>query len=184
MERMKLNIGCGHRLKENWVNIDLNPPKELESVEFGDVESGLRFPSNSASEILLDNVIEHVSHIPKVMSEVFRLLAPGGTVTLITPHFTSHSSWRDPTHIHHLSYFSFDYFFNDSRANYIEGKFKLVSRKLSFSGGFFGLLGRLIFWLSPTQWEAKYCFLLRASTIKIVLEKPAAQRLYDHDLNK
>jgi hypothetical protein len=105
------------------------------------------------------------------MEEVTRVTKQGALITIITPHFTSLSSWRDPTHIHHLSYFSFDHFFKDSTRHYVGGnKLKLVKRKLSFGGGFFGLIGRLLFSISPEAYENKFCFIFRASTLTFVLE--------------
>jgi ubiquinone/menaquinone biosynthesis C-methylase UbiE len=45
-----------------------------------------------AREILLDNVIEHLDSIPDAMAELFRLLAPGGRLEIITPHYSSAAS--------------------------------------------------------------------------------------------
>ena len=165
----KLNIGCGAKPKEGWVNIDKYVPSGFSQIEFGDLEAGLNYPDESFDEILLDNVIEHLYDIPGAIKEIHRLLKPGGECKLITPHFSSASSWRDPTHIHHLSYFSFDYFATGSRSNYLGTKFK-VDKKLSFGGGF-GLIGRLLFKISPSRWEEKYSFVFRASSITVKLIK-------------
>ena len=165
----KLNIGCGEKPKDGWVNIDKFVPEGLNNIEYGDIEIGLEYPNESFDEILLDNVIEHLHDIPSSIKEIHRLLIPGGVCTLITPHFSSASSWRDPTHVHHLSYFSFDYFATGSRSNYLGTKFK-VDKKLSFGGGF-GLIGRLLFKISPSRWEEKYSFVFRASSITVKLIK-------------
>ena len=165
----KLNIGCGSKPKEGWVNIDKYVPDGFSQIEFGDLEAGLNYPDKSFDEIFLDNVIEHLNDIPGSIKEINRLFKPGGECKLITPHFSSASSWRDPTHIHHLSYFSFDYFATASRSNYLGTKFK-VEKKLSFGSGF-GLFGRLLFKLSPSRWEEKYSFVFRASSITVKLIK-------------
>ena len=165
----KLNIGCGTKPREGWINLDKYVPEGFSQIEFGDLEAGLSYPDESFDEILLDNVIEHLNDIPSSIKEIHRLLAPGGVCTLITPHFSSASSWRDPTHVHHLSYFSFDYFATGSRSNYLGTKFK-VEKKLSFGGGF-GLISRLLFKLSAERWENRYSFVFRASSIKIRLIK-------------
>ena len=169
MRFKKLNIGCGTSTKQGWINVDKYVPFDIPEVVFGDIEEGLQYPDESFDEILLDNVIEHLNDIPSSIQEIHRLLIPGGVCTLITPHFSSASSWRDPTHVHHLSYFSFDYFATGSRSNYLGTKFK-VEKKLSFGGGF-GLIGRLLFKLSPERWENRYSFIFRASSIKIRLIK-------------
>ncbi len=165
---MRVNIGCGERVKEGWVNIDKYPANS--EVMQGDVELGLGLDSSSVDEVLMDNVIEHCQSIPAVMKEIHRILKKGGQVHIYTPHYTSHSSWRDPTHIHHLSYFSFDMFCKDRNQHYLGGAlFKVVQKKLSFGGGL-SILGRLIFKWSPEIYERKFCFWFPASTLYICLE--------------
>lgn len=172
---MKLNIGCGYRVLPGFTNIDKYPTSD--NVIFGDLEEGLELPDGCASFILLDNVIEHMSNIPLVLRECSRLLDDGGTLKIFTPHFSSSSSWRDPTHIHHLSYFSFDYLGKNHRSNYIPNEsLEVIERKLSFGGGLLGLTGRLVFRLSPKAWEDKYAFVFRASTLQFTLVKRAGLR--------
>ena len=168
---MRLNVGAGNHRLPGYINIDKFVPLNCPDVMFGDIEEGIEFEDNSFDEILLDNVIEHLNDIPRVMREIHRLLKPGGICKIITPHFTSGSSWVDPTHRFHLSYFSLDYFANGSRDNYMDSKFRTLKKRLSFPGGLFGIIGRLIFWCSPTSWERSWCFIFRASTIRFELEK-------------
>jgi len=169
----KLNVGCGEKPKAGWINVDKFVPNGFDNIQFGDLEQGLEFSDESFDEILLDNVIEHVFDIPACIKEIHRLLREDGVCILRTPHFSSASSWRDPTHIHHLSYFSFDYFESGSRSNYLGTKFS-VDKKLSFGGGL-GLIGRLLFKLSPSRWEEKYSFVFRASTLTIILKKQSSK---------
>ena len=166
---MRLNIGCGEKPIPGWTNIDYVATGFQDIV--GNIETGLDLPDACASEILLDNVIEHLGSIPAAMREIHRLLRTGGSVTLITPHFTALSSWRDPTHLHHLSYFSFDMFCKERNAHYLGGhRFNIIHKKLSFGGGLMGLIGRTIFLLSPEIYERKFCFIFRASTLTVALE--------------
>jgi len=72
------------------MNIDLNPVNP--DVIFGDLERGLDLPDACADETLLDNVIKHFVSVVSVMFELRRLLKPGGTVKILTPHYSSHSS--------------------------------------------------------------------------------------------
>lgn len=165
---MKLNIGCGDRFLEGYVNIDKYPLDD--SVVFGDLDSRIGLADGCADSILLDNVIEHVSRVEHSMAEVHRLLKPGGEVTIITPHFTSISSWRDPTHRHHLSYFSFDYF-SKKRSRYTgSSHFEITAKKLTFGGGL-SLIGKAIFIVSPDLYERHLCFVFRASTLTVILRK-------------
>ncbi len=165
---MKLNLGCGEKLLDGWVNIDKYPSSS--SIIFGDIQQGLTYDDSVADEILLDNVIEHIQSIPDVMKEAHRLLKGGGKIHIYTPHYTSHSSWRDPTHVHHLSFFSFDMFCKERNSHYLGGAlFKISKKKLSFGGGV-SLIGRLIFSLSPEIYERKFCYLFPASTLYVCLE--------------
>lgn len=165
---MKLNIGCGEVRRDGWLNIDKYDSGQQDLI--GDVEGHIDLPDACADEILLDNVIEHVESIPAAMREIRRLLKPGARVTLMTPHYTSSSSWRDPTHRWHLSAQSFDMFCRERNAHYLGGKlFRTVERKLSFGGGL-GLIGRLLAALSLETYEKRFCFIFPASTLTVVLE--------------
>ncbi len=137
-----------------------------------DITQVLPFKDDSTDAVLLDNVIEHILDIPKLFSEVIRICKKGAQVTIITPHFTSQASWRDPTHLHHLSYFSMDHFEKAATAHYMhrgEKRIYLNKGKLSFGGGLLGIIGRILFYVNPTSYEKKYCFMFRASTITWVL---------------
>lgn len=164
---MKLNIGSGEKVLDGYTNIDKYPSREGDV--FGDLDGVIDLPDACADEIMLDNVIEHVDSIVNAMKEVRRLLQPGGVVHIYTPHYTSHSSWRDPTHRHHLSFFSFDMFCKSRNAHYLGGKlFETVEKRLSFGGGL-SILGRFIFALSPEIYERKYCYWFPASTLYLKL---------------
>lgn len=167
----KLNVGAGTKPLPGYENIDKFVLGNEFGVLRGDIEEGLDYPSESFDEILLDNVIEHLDDIPRALREIHRLLKPGGICRIVTPHFTSKSSWVDPTHRFHLSYFSLDYFISGTRENYMDVNFCALNKKLSFPGGILGVTGRLIFSLSPKAWETSWCFIFRASTLRFVLTK-------------
>jgi SAM-dependent methyltransferase len=170
---LKLNIGCGAKPRSGWTNVDKYPSGQEDLV--GDICAGLDLPDGCAHEILLDNVIEHLDSIPDAMAELHRLLAPGGRLEILTPHYSSAASWRDPTHVSHLGYFSLDYFCSGHRANYTgDFRFEMVEKQLSFGGNLLGLIGRGLFALSPEKWEKRWAFMFRASTLRVVLIKPAA----------
>lgn len=172
---MKLNLGCGNKRKEGFVGIDLYPCDAVDTI--CDVTKPLPFVDNSVEEVYMDNLIEHINDIPSLIQEIVRISKPGARITIITPHFTSLSSWRDPTHVHHLSYFSFDHFCKPSTKHYVGGNLQVVARKLSFGGGVLGLIGRLIFLISPDIYERKFCFIFRASTLtfELAVFKPEAK---------
>ncbi len=164
---MKLNLGCGNKRKEGFLGVDKYPCEAVD--EIADLTQELPFEDSSVDEIWMDNIIEHIPDIPGVMQEIHRICKAGARATIITPHYTSIASWRDPTHIHHLCYFSMDHFEKESVKHYTGGGFTIEERKLSFGGSIMSLLGRLIFSLSPKAYEAKWSFIFRASTLKFVL---------------
>jgi SAM-dependent methyltransferase len=164
---MKINLGCGDRLMAGWTNVDLYPSHP--SVVLADLNNRLPFDNECAEEVLLDNVIEHVSSVTHVIQEIHRVLKPQGKLRIITPHYSSPASWRDPTHTHHFSYFSFDYF-TKNRGYLGNVQFSIESKKLSFGGGW-SLIGRLIFLASEKAYEKYFTFIFPASTIHVVLQK-------------
>ena len=163
---IRLNLGCGNKRRDGFVGVDRFPCAAADVI--ADLSKPLPFPDNSVAEVWADNVIEHVFDLGALMAEVHRVCRHDALVTLITPHFTSASSWRDPTHVHHLSYFSMHHFEKSGVAHYTGGGFEVTRVKLSFGGGL-GLLGRLICAISPRAYEEKWCFLFRASTLTYFL---------------
>ena len=165
---LRLNLGCGGKRIEGYLGVDryLTPAVDVQA----DLLRSLPFAEGSVREMLLDNVIEHMPDIPAVMRELHRIGCDGAQIIIRTPHFTSLASWRDPTHLHHLSYFSMDHFERPGVAHYTSGGrgFEVLERRLSF-GGLLGLVGRLIFAISPLAYEKHWCFVFRASTLSFRL---------------
>jgi SAM-dependent methyltransferase len=160
---VRINIGCGNKRLPGFLGVDKFPCAGADTL--CDAMRTLPFKDDSVDEVMMDNFIEHVLDVPALMQEVLRVCRDGAQVTVITPHFTALASWRDPTHVHHFSYFSMDHFQKDNVAHYIGKGFRITHKKLSFGGGLLGLLARLIFAISPEGYEQKWCFMFRASTL-------------------
>ena len=122
---MKLNLGCGNKAKYGFIGVDKYPCDAVEVI--ADICEELPFEASTVEEIFMDNVIEHILDIPALFEELHRICKPKAKITLFTPHFASHASWRDPTHIHHLSYFSMNHF--EKKASPIILKVDFVSLK-------------------------------------------------------
>jgi len=166
---MKLNIGCGNKAIDGYIGVDKFQCNAADYI--CDIENEqLPFDDNSIDDIVLDNVIEHFNDIPKVINELIRVSKKGCLIKIITPHFSALSSWIDPTHVHHLSYFSFDHFEKTSVSHYVGKGIKIQSKKLSFGGGVLGLIARFLFKINPKKYEQKYCFIFRASTLSFCLK--------------
>jgi SAM-dependent methyltransferase len=104
-----LDVGCGIHKQPGSIGIDRNPASRADVLVDLD-----RFPypfaDSSFDRLTAIHVIEHVNDVIRTMEEFHRLVRPGGTVRIETPHYTDFSSFCDPTHKSHLNSFSFRYF--------------------------------------------------------------------------
>jgi len=97
---MKLNLGCGSRILDGWLNVDKFGTPDLK----WDLES---FPwpwaDNSVDEILLSHVLEHLGQSPQtfidIMRELYRVCRDGATVHIRVPHPRHDNFLIDPTHV-------------------------------------------------------------------------------------
>lgn len=127
-----LNLGCGARRREGCLNVDLRESVSPDLVV--DLERHpYPLPRDHFESIYATDVVEHLQDIQGFLEEVHAILAPGGILELTTPHFSSANSYSDPTHRHHLGYFSFDDFTGRSpRSFYTPVRFEIVDRTLVF----------------------------------------------------
>ena len=165
-----LDVGCGVNKYPGAIGIDLNPRSRA------DVLCNLdRFPypfrDNAFDELRAIHVIEHVSDVVRTMEEFHRLVRPGGTVHIVTPHYTDFSSFCDPTHRWHLNSFSFRYFGPDNAGYgyYSSVRFEETSTRVK--------LLNLWKWLGfefcvnhftgfRRNWEYYLCYLVRGKVIE------------------
>ena len=93
---MKLNLGCGTDIRPGFVNVD---SADLPGVDVVHDLNSLPLPFEDASfdEVVCQDVLEHLDYAP-LLGEIHRVLQPGGTVWIRSPHFTSRAVYLDPTH--------------------------------------------------------------------------------------
>lgn len=145
-EYRTLSVGCGRQKpKPGVVRLDISADVDPDIVwDLGNFP----YPCNNASFDAIEcfDVIEHLHEIPPTMEEFHRILKPGGTLKITTPHFSCANSYIDPTHRWHLSYFTFDYFCDGHELSYYsKARFAIRNRLLMFQGGRFNrsLISRL-----------------------------------------
>lgn len=113
----KINLGCGEKYLEGYRNCDVLP--HVRADQHFDLEE---FPwpldDHSADEVLMDNVLEHLEDVPRVMAEVYRVLRPGGLAHIWVPYGKSDWALQDPTHRHFFTETSMAYFCTDHPYNY------------------------------------------------------------------
>lgn len=139
MEEQKLNIGCGTHIMKGWVNLDISPLPGVDVVH--DIEKlPLPFTDGQFSEILCQDILEHVEYIP-ILKELHRILKKDGVLSIRVPHFTSKHNFIDPTHKKMFSINTFDFFVEktfqqEGRSYYFDFSFaSCASAKIIFEHG-------------------------------------------------
>ncbi|WP_295618056.1 hypothetical protein [Chamaesiphon sp. GL140_3_metabinner_50] len=100
MDNLRLNLGCGAKRLDGYINVD----------KFGDPD--LRFDletfpypwgDNTVVEIELHHVLEHLGQQTatylKIIQELYRICMPGAKLHITVPHHRSDSFFHDPTHV-------------------------------------------------------------------------------------
>lgn len=100
MPELKLNLGCGEKCLEGYINIDNDPGVKVD--QFIDVaETGLyKFDDDTVSEVRADDFLEHIpiGKTVYVVEEIFRVLKPDGIFRHQTPSTDGRGAFMDPTH--------------------------------------------------------------------------------------
>ncbi len=127
---MKLNLGCGNKQIDGFVGVDRIKTKTTDVIHNLNIFP-YPFPENCATEIILDNVLEHLDDVIAVMEELYRLAAPNAVIIIKVPYFKSNSAFTDPTHKHFFTETSFKYFEKQSILHfYTSANFKILEAKL------------------------------------------------------
>ena len=149
----RLNLGCGVRKIEEWVNLDYNRMYKPDVV-WNLNKLPLPFPKNSFVEIKCNHIIEHLDDILKFMKELYRIGKNGCIIQIRYPHFSHRSAFADPTHKHYLSHASLQYFENnhleEPEALTHDVNFETIFKKVRTGGGLF------VDWIAnmnPDFWE-------------------------------
>lgn len=94
-----LDLGCGDNKREGFKGVDFVKTKSTDYVH-----DLFKFPwpfkTDSVEEVHCAHFFEHIPAKvrPKFMDELYRVLAPEGKVTIITPYFNSVRATQDFTH--------------------------------------------------------------------------------------
>lgn len=99
---LKLNLGCGYRKFDGYLNVDKYPDSQPDFVM--DIEE-LPWPflDNSVTHVALSHVLEHVGQDPKLflrlIQELWRVCAAGAEIDIKVPHPRHDDFLGDPTHV-------------------------------------------------------------------------------------
>jgi SAM-dependent methyltransferase len=127
---LKLNLGCGEKYLPGYVNCDVLP--QVKADRYFDLDQWpYPFPADCADEIFMDNVLEHLEDVPRVMGELHRILKPGGRLRLLVPYGKTDWALQDPTHKHYFTERSMHYFTEGHPYSYYcTFRFRLVEARL------------------------------------------------------
>jgi len=106
-----LHLGSGKDFKPECFNVDINAAWGPDAVL--DIASATLLRSSLATtrfgKITLDDesfegaiandVLEHITDLTTAMTNLLRLLKPGGVFDIVVPYDLSLGAWQDPTHV-------------------------------------------------------------------------------------
>lgn len=149
-----LDLGCGNNpqnpyRRDNLFGIDirdvtqtLHPSQGTAIIKANLVFDKIPFEDNFFASV---SAVDFLEHIPRqvclessktvvypftdLMSEIWRVLSPGGIFLAVTPAFSSPLSFADPTHVNYISQGTHEYFCGERPAAHIYGfKGRFVAR--------------------------------------------------------
>lgn len=104
---MRLNLGCGQGISDEFVNVDIVPLPGVDIV--ADLDEKWPWEDGTVEYVLASHVFEHVERPDHFMAEAFRVLEDGGVLDIRVPYWKHSNSFTDPTHKRHCTERTFDY---------------------------------------------------------------------------
>ena len=180
-----LDFGCGSNKQTGTIGADITRGSAADVIANLD-RFFYPFRDNTFDRVAMSQIIEHLTDVPRVMEEIWRICKPGASVEGATPHYSSAASYSDPTHRHHFSARTFDflatpsarkprklrrllgYFYKAGQLAHrpaVAAKFERVDVHLTFNS-FYRKIG--IEWAAnvyPELYEAFFAFLFPARDI-------------------
>jgi len=109
-QTMRLNLGCGDNIVYGYVNHDATRHRPEIDVAHDLRDLPWPWADDSAEEILLLDVLEHLPDVVPIIDECWRVLKPGGALHISVPYYEAEHAWLDPTHRRAFHLDSFDFF--------------------------------------------------------------------------
>lgn len=115
---LKVDIGGGLNPYPGYTTVDLR-----ETADYvADLNDGIPLPDNSVGVLNASHILEHLTDKTKIMSEIHRVLAPGGWAFIEVPSTDGRGAFQDPTHVSYWNENSFMYYTNSYLANFIDNE--------------------------------------------------------------
>lgn len=83
--KLYLDIGCGPKLHDNFINLDYDWRPNIDLC--WDITKGIPIKDSSLLGVYTEHCLEHISYtdVCEVLGEMQRILKPGGTLRIIVP---------------------------------------------------------------------------------------------------
>lgn len=111
---LKIDLCGGFGKPEGFMSIDM-----CDADIIADLNKGIPLADNSVGVLRAHDAIEHLKDPIKTMSEIHRVLAPGGLLLSATPSTDGRGAWQDPTHVSFWNENSFWYYTRPEQMKYI-----------------------------------------------------------------
>jgi SAM-dependent methyltransferase len=158
-----LDIGCGNNKIKGALGLDIDTSSQADIV--CDLN---KYPypivSGEFDKVYAKHIIEHVDDPINFMKELYRIIKPGGSLFIETPHFSSYVAYSEPQHKRFFSYFMIDEILK-------KVPFRIAEREITFYKSF-RLFG--VKWLAnkhPRNYEKFWTYLFPAENITALLKK-------------
>ena len=159
-----IDLGCGPAKVPGAFGVDHHPYEGVDQVLSLD-ETPWPLDDSGYDRIYARHVIEHLADVPSFMNEVHRIGKPGAILEVVTPHFSSIDSYKDPTHRWHLATTWYEVF-TQSYLSEQMADFEHLESELTFGKSLRSILPKLMIRLKGrTWWEKHYAFTYPARNI-------------------
>jgi len=99
---MKLNLGCGYKKYEGYVNVD-SAPQCVPDVVWDLDKTPWPWEDSSVEEIKLEHVLEHMGQTTEaylaIWKEMYRVAKDEAVIDIMVPHWNHENFYHDPTHV-------------------------------------------------------------------------------------
>ena len=168
-----LNLGSGVDYKQGWVNLDYNSRYSPDIIHNLDVLP-YPFKDNEFDGIYCSHILAHVTDLHKTLKELHRILKPGGTIKIRTPHFSNPHNFTDPTVKRYFSWNTFNLLL-DGTFNHDSLGLRVVSKRFNFLAKEYyktNLLFSWVFNVMPKRFYERFlCWILPVGEIEVKLIK-------------
>lgn len=169
-----LDLGCGKKKRIGTIGVDISDDTDADIIH--DLNTfPYPFADNEFDYVYIDNVLEHLDNVVKVLEELHRITKDGATLKIIVPFFRNVLAYIDPTHKHFFTYRSLDYF-DPNRKFHVLYKYSKICfcvNKIIFDEEIeHSLIGKITTWIAnknPIFYETRISSFVPLNTLTYYL---------------